>query len=58
VVVPAELSGTFTVARGNSLAEFLKYGVCDGQRGVEALGFAPLPPKLVRSAVGGRRSTV
>ncbi|HVK26522.1 MAG TPA: hypothetical protein VM677_34675 [Actinokineospora sp.] len=56
--MPAELSGTFTVARGNSLAEFLKYGVCDGQRGVEALGFAPLPPKLVRSAVGGRRSTV
>jgi hypothetical protein len=51
LIVPREgtkLPTHFTKAKGRSLSAFVSYGLCRGQRPLSHLGYAPLPPALVR----------
>ncbi|HEY1918823.1 MAG TPA: hypothetical protein VGH27_24895 [Streptosporangiaceae bacterium] len=41
----------FTTAAGTSLRAFLRYGLCQGQKGLAALGYAPLPASLVKGGL-------
>lgn len=47
MIVPTEVGGIFTAAKGNTLAAFANYMVCEGQRQANALGYSPLPMNLV-----------
>jgi ABC-type phosphate transport system substrate-binding protein len=42
-----KLPTNFTSAKGHSLRAFVSYVLCQGQRQLSGLGFAPLPPALV-----------
>lgn len=50
-IVPTEVkpsvNKTFTAGKGESLAVFLRYVLCDGQRTADPLGYSPLPMNLV-----------
>jgi hypothetical protein len=41
----------FNDAAGATLSAFLSYGLCQGQAGLAALGYAPLPAALVKGAL-------
>jgi ABC-type phosphate transport system substrate-binding protein len=54
LIVPREgtrLPTNFTKAKGRTLSAFLAYGLCQGQRQLAALGYAPLPPALIRGGL-------
>jgi ABC-type phosphate transport system substrate-binding protein len=41
----------FTKAKGHTLRAFVSYALCQGQRHLAPLGYAPLPPALVRGGL-------
>jgi ABC-type phosphate transport system substrate-binding protein len=42
---------TFTNAKGRSLSAFTVFALCRGQSQLASLGYAPLPPNLVRDGL-------
>jgi ABC-type phosphate transport system substrate-binding protein len=54
LIVPREgtkIPPVFNDAAGATLSAFLSYGLCKGQDGLVALGYAPLPANLVKGAL-------
>jgi phosphate transport system substrate-binding protein len=54
LIVPREgtkIPPVFNYAAGATLSALLSYGLCQGQHGLAALGFAPLPASLVKGAL-------
>ncbi|MGP2440930.1 phosphate ABC transporter substrate-binding protein PstS [Streptomyces sp. JW3] len=49
MILPTGVEGGFTKAKGNSLATFSRYFLCDGQQQAEDLGYSPLPKNLVQA---------
>ena len=47
MIVPTEVGGVFTTAKGNTLSTFASYMLCEGQQQAEDLGYSPLPMNLV-----------
>lgn len=47
MIVPTQVGGVFTAAKGSSLGTFGNYMLCEGQQQAEALGYSPLPMNLV-----------
>ncbi len=47
LIVPTEVGGTFTEAKGPTLATFANYMLCEGQQQAGRLGYSPLPMNLV-----------
>ena len=45
------LHAGFTKAKGSTLSAFAVYALCTGQRSLNQLGYAPLPPALVRGGL-------
>jgi len=46
-IVPTEVSGIFNTNKGNTLAAFMRYVLCEGQQQAATLGYSPLPMNLV-----------
>lgn len=49
MIVPTEVGGVFTEAKGQTLGTFASYMLCEGQQQAEDLGYSPLPMNLVRA---------
>jgi len=47
MIVPTEVGGIFTEAKGVTLSAFASYVLCEGQQQASALGYSPLPMNLV-----------
>lgn len=47
MIVPTEVAGIFTSAKGATLGAFASYMLCEGQQQAAALGYSPLPMNLV-----------
>ncbi len=47
MIIPTEVAGIFTEAKGNTLGAFTRYLLCEGQQQASALGYSPLPMNLV-----------
>lgn len=47
IIVPTEVGGVFTTAKGATLGAFAKYMLCEGQQQAGPLGYSPLPMNLV-----------
>lgn len=45
------LPTNFTKAKGRTLSAFVTFALCQGQRQLNQLGYAPLPPALVRGGL-------
>jgi ABC-type phosphate transport system substrate-binding protein len=45
------LPTNFTKAKGRTLSAFVSFALCQGQRQLNQLGYAPLPPALVRGGL-------
>ena len=45
------LPPNFTFAKGFTLSKFLDFALCGGQRNLAVLGYAPLPPNLVKDGL-------
>lgn len=46
-IVPTEVAGIFNTNKGNTLAAFMRYVLCEGQQQAGTLGYSPLPMNLV-----------
>lgn len=46
-IVPTEVAGIFNTNKGNTLAAFMRYVLCEGQQQADTLGYSPLPMNLV-----------
>lgn len=51
MVVPTEVQGSFTEAKGKTLSAFSNYFLCEGQQQAEVLGYSPLPVNLVKAGL-------
>lgn len=51
MVVPTEVQGSFTDAKGKTLSAFSNYFLCEGQQQAEVLGYSPLPVNLVKAGL-------
>lgn len=51
MLVPVELHGTFSVTKGETLAAYAKYFLCEGQQKAKELGYSPLPINLVKAGM-------
>ncbi|WP_394554317.1 phosphate ABC transporter substrate-binding protein PstS [Agromyces sp. MMS24-JH15] len=49
MIVPTQVAGIFTEAKGKTLGAFATYFLCEGQQQAAALGYSPLPMNLVRA---------
>ncbi|BCB84707.1 phosphate ABC transporter substrate-binding protein PstS [Phytohabitans suffuscus] len=49
MVLPVSLNNPMTTAKGETLADFGKYALCQGQTQVNALGYSALPINLVEA---------
>ena len=49
--VAVRLPTGFTAAKGRTLSAFAVFALCTGQRSLSQLGYAPLPPALVRGGL-------
>jgi phosphate transport system substrate-binding protein len=49
MIVPTEVAGIFTTAKGRTLGAFAEYVLCEGQQQAEQLGYSPLPMNLVKA---------
>jgi phosphate ABC transporter phosphate-binding protein len=47
MIVPTQVAGIFTEAKGATLGAFARYMLCEGQQQAETLGYSPLPMNLV-----------
>ena len=51
LILPTQVSGSFTAAKGKTLGAFASYFLCEGQQQAEALGYSPLPINLVKAGL-------
>ena len=51
LIIPTEVSGSFTAAKGKTLSAFANYYLCEGQQQAEVLGYSPLPINLVKAGL-------
>jgi hypothetical protein len=51
MIIPTEVSGTFSEAKGRTLGDFAYYFLCEGQRQAPVLGYSPLPINLVQAGL-------
>jgi phosphate ABC transporter phosphate-binding protein len=51
LIVPTEVAGSFTAAKGKTLSAFANYFLCEGQQQAEVLGYSPLPINLVQAGL-------
>jgi phosphate ABC transporter phosphate-binding protein len=49
MVIPTSLDNGFSNEKGNTLADFANYFLCQGQQQADALGYSPLPINLVQA---------
>jgi phosphate ABC transporter phosphate-binding protein len=49
MVIPTSLDNGFSNEKGNTLADFANYFLCQGQQQADALGYSPLPLNLVKA---------
>jgi phosphate ABC transporter phosphate-binding protein len=49
MVIPTSLDNGFSNEKGNTLADFANYFLCQGQQQADALGYSPLPINLVEA---------
>ncbi|MDQ7911138.1 phosphate ABC transporter substrate-binding protein PstS [Phytohabitans sp. ZYX-F-186] len=49
MILPVSLNAPMTTAKGETLADFGKYALCQGQTQVNALGYSALPINLVQA---------
>jgi ABC-type phosphate transport system substrate-binding protein len=49
LIVPTDLTNGFTTDKGNALAAFGQFALCQGQAQVDALGYSALPVNLVEA---------
>lgn len=49
MVIPTTLDNGFSNEKGNTLADFANYFLCQGQQQADALGYSPLPLNLVKA---------
>lgn len=47
MIVPTQVAGIFTEAKGKTLSAFANYFLCEGQQQAGTLGYSPLPMNLV-----------
>ncbi len=50
LILPTQIQGQFTAAKGNTLAAFSYYAMCQGQQQSAALGYSPMPINLVEAS--------
>ncbi|HMK62811.1 MAG TPA: phosphate ABC transporter substrate-binding protein PstS [Acidimicrobiales bacterium] len=50
LILPTTVQGQFTQAKGNTLAAFSYYAMCQGQQESAGLGYSPMPMNLVEAA--------
>ena len=48
MIIPTSLDNGFSNEKGNTLADFANYFLCQGQQQADALGYSPLPINLVQ----------
>lgn len=51
LILPTKVEGSFTEAKGYTLASFAQYFLCKGQANVDDLGYSPLPINLVAAGL-------
>ena len=51
MILPTTSTGTFTDAKGGTLADFAYYFLCEGQQQADVLGYSPLPINLVQAGL-------
>jgi len=51
MIVPTEVQGSITEAKGKTLSAFSNYFLCEGQQQAEVLGYSPLPVNLVKAGL-------
>jgi phosphate ABC transporter phosphate-binding protein len=51
MIIPTEVSGTFTADKGTTLGAFAYYFLCEGQQQADVLGYSPLPINLVQAGL-------
>lgn len=51
MVVPTEVAGSFSTAKGKTLGAFAYYFLCEGQQQAKVLGYSPLPINLVTAGL-------
>jgi phosphate transport system substrate-binding protein len=51
LIVPTQTHGNFNSSKGETLAYFSTFSLCEGQRTMGALGYSPLPMNLVLAAM-------
>ncbi len=49
LILPTKVEGQFTTDKGNTLAAFSYYSMCQGQQDVAQLGYSPMPINLVEA---------
>lgn len=49
MIIPLKLKGSFNTAKGQTLAAFANYFLCEGQQRVSYIGYSPLPKNLVQA---------
>jgi len=50
LILPTTVQGSFTTAKGATLAAFSYYAMCQGQQQSAALGYSPMPINLVEAS--------
>jgi phosphate transport system substrate-binding protein len=50
LILPTTTGGKFNTAKGNTLAAFSYYTMCQGQQEASALGYSPMPINLVNAS--------
>ncbi len=50
LILPTTVQGQFNQAKGNTLAAFSYYAMCQGQQQSAALGYSPMPINLVQAS--------
>jgi len=51
MIVPTEISGSFSAEKGRTLGDFAYYFLCQGQQYADDLGYSPLPINLVKAGL-------
>lgn len=49
LILPTEVAGSFSEAKGKTLGAFLYYAMCQGQQESPSLGYSPMPINLVQA---------
>ena len=50
LILPTKVGGSFSTAKGSTLAAFAYYAMCQGQQQSAALGYSPMPINLVQAS--------